>query len=140
MTNPASGRRRTSLGLLLAASLAMSGCAMLAPKTPEQQVQAKAAEYWKARVANDYKKAYTLLVPSYRKIRTDEQFRQQFGEGASIASAEVTKVTCEATRCEAQVKLGVKTGLPSLGLGTVTSYLTDVWLLEDGAWWRFQGT
>jgi len=52
----------------------------------------------------------------------------------------VTKVTCEATRCEAQVKLGVKTGLPSLGLGTVTSYLTDVWLLEDGAWWRFQGT
>ena len=76
--------------------------------------------------------------PPYRNLRTEAQFKQQFGAGASVEGAEVNKVTCEAEKCTAQIKISVKPALMGLKLDTIATYLDEVWLLEDGQWWHYQ--
>ena len=131
------GRRSGAFTLALGA-LTLAGCAADAPATPEQAVQQRATAYWKARVAGQVDKAYALSTPSYRKLRTEAQFKQQFGAGASVEGAEVNKVTCEAEKCTAQIKISVKPALMGLKLDTIATYLDEVWLLEDGQWWHYQ--
>jgi len=126
---------RAALALLPAAILA--GCATF-QATPEETVQKRAAEYWKARQAGDFKQVYELSTPSYRKLRTYEQFRAQFGGSVGIASAEVTKVTCEPQKCVAKIKIGARPALPGMKLGTIPMYVDETWLLEDGRWWHYQ--
>ena len=62
----------------------------------------------------------------------------QFGTGAGVESAEITKVACEAEKCTSQVKLEVRPALVGLKVGTISTYLDEVWLLEDGQWWHYQ--
>lgn len=131
-------RRSMGTALLGALVLATSGCALLAPKTPEEQVAARAGEFWKARTTGHLDKAYALTLPSYRQVRSLKQFTMQFGAGGSIQSVEVTKVTCEKEKCTAKMKLGVKPALIGMDLGTISTYLDEVWLLEGGQWWHYQ--
>lgn len=116
----------------------LAGCAAFAPLPPEQAVEKRAAEYWQARMAGKYEKAYELSTPAYRKLRTVEQFRLQLGGGVSVASAEVVKVTCEEQKCTARMKIDAKPALVGVKLGTIPMYLDEIWLLEDGQWWHYQ--
>ena len=119
------------------ASMLLVGCATLGGK-PEQAVEKRSNAYWKARVTADYVKAYELSAPSYRKLRTAEQFRRQFGAGSTVKGAETTKVTCEAERCTAQVRISATPALVGLNVGTIDTYVNEIWLLEDGQWWHYQ--
>lgn len=137
MKNKPIGRSLSAVALALGA-LAMAGCAALAPSTPEQIVQKRATEYWQARMAGQVGKAYALSTPSYRKLRTEAQFKMQFGAGASVEGAEVTKVTCAEEKCTAQMKISVKPALMGLKVGTIPMYMDEIWLLEEGQWWHYQ--
>ena len=137
MTKKTLHRHMAALAMACAA-VALSGCAALSPSTPEQVVQKRATDYWKARVAGQVDKAYALSTPSYRKLRTPAQFKMQFGVGANVEAAEVTKVNCEAEKCTVQVKLDVKPALLGLKIGTISTYFDEAWLLEDGQWWHYQ--
>ena len=127
-------------GLALAfAVAAMSGCATLGGgSTPEQIVAQRSADYWKARAAGDYVKAYAFSTPAYRKVNSAEKFRQQFGPGAAIHGGETVKVNCEAEKCTARIKISATPALLGLNLGTIPAYLDEIWLLEDGQWWRHE--
>ena len=138
MTKKNSLHRPMAALAMACAALALSGCAALSPSTPEQVVQKRATDYWKARVAGQVDKAYALSTPSYRKLRTEAQFKMQFGAGVNVEGAEVTKVSCEAEKCTTQVKLDVKPALAGMKIGTISTYLDEVWLLEDGQWWHYQ--
>lgn len=131
-------RRPLTTLALTCAAMVLGGCAALAPSTPEQVVQKRSTEYWEARMAGNYEKAYALSAPSYRKLRTEPQFRMQFGSGAGIERAEVNKVECEAERCRVQLKVGVTLALPGINLNTVDTYINEIWLLEEGQWWHYQ--
>ena len=50
----------------------------------------------------------------------------------------MVKVTCEAERCTARMRLDAKPALIGMNLGAVATHLDEVWLLEDGQWWRHQ--
>jgi len=131
------GRRIGAFTLALGA-LTLAGCAAFAPATPEQAVQQRATAYWKARVAGQVDKAYALSTPSYRKLRTEAQFKLQFGAGASVENAEVTQVTCEAEKCTTRIKISVKPALVGVKVGTITTHMDEIWVLEDGQWWHYQ--
>ena len=137
MANHMLGRHIGAFTLALGA-LTLAGCAAFAPATPEQAVQQRATAYWKARVAGQVDKAYALSTPSYRKLRTEAQFKMQFGAGASVQDAEVTKVTCEAEKCTTQIKISVKPALTGLKVGTIATHMDEIWVLEDGQWWHYQ--
>lgn len=119
-------------------AVTLTGCAALAPATPEQSVQKRSTDYWKARVAGEPSKAYALSTPSYRKVRTEAQYKMQYGGNVGTQSAEVVKVTCEAEKCTVRLKLEVKPPIPGVNIGVVPLYMDEVWLLEDGQWWHYQ--
>ncbi len=127
-------------GLALAfAVAAMSGCVTLGGgSTPEQIVAQRSADYWKARAAGDYVKAYSYSTPAYRKVNSAEKFRAQFGAGAAIHGGEAVKVECEAEKCAARIKISATPAVLGLNLGTIPAYLDEIWLLEDGQWWRHE--
>ena len=125
---------------VFAAGVLLSGCAILTPKTPEQQVEQRAGEYWKARIEARTQDAYQLLTPGYRASHTLEQYKVQAGVGTSIHSFAVEDVTCEPEKCAVKLKVFAKPALPLSGLGgtLMVTYLDDTWLLVDGRWWRFE--
>ena len=128
----------TALALVTVASLA--GCASMGNKTPEQQVEQRANEYWNARVKGDFKTAYSLLTPAFRELNTEKDFVGRFGAGASLQGATVAKVTCDTEeRCVANIALTAKPMVPGLNIPALTTYLDDVWVKDQQQWWRFEG-
>lgn len=126
-------------GLALAAALALAGCAALAPATPEQAVQERAGQYWQARIAGQYQQAYALTPPSYRKVRTLEQFRLQYGGPVSVQQAQVVRVRCEtAQKCTALMKIGGEPTLPGIKAAIMSTHVDEAWVMEDGQWWHYQ--
>lgn len=139
MTSSTALRRSISVALLGVSLLAATGCAMLTPKTPEQQVSARATDYWNARRTGNFEKAYTYSTPAYRKTKSAKDYKQQFGGGADINNVGVHSVVCEPQRCEIRMRLSVTPALVGLKMAAIDTYLNEVWLLEDGQWWLFQG-
>lgn len=131
-------RYRVGATIMALSALTLAGCVALTPATPEQTVEKRAAEYWQARMTGKYEKAYELSTPAYRKLRSLEQFRQQFGGAVSVVSAEVVSVACEEQKCTARMKIGAKPALVGVKLGTMPMYLDEIWLLEEGQWWHYQ--
>lgn len=130
--------RRIGAAALALGMLALTGCAALAPATPEQTVEKRATKYWQARIEGKYAKAYALSTPSYRNVRTETQFKTQFGAGVNVQAAEVAKVTCEAVKCAVSMKISVNSALLRMNTGTIATYVDEIWLLEDGQWWHHQ--
>ena len=130
-------RRLGAIAITLG-TLALAGCAVFTPATPEQIVAKRASDYWQARIAGKYEKAYELSTPAYRKLKTAEQFRVQFGPGVNVQAAEVASVDCEPQKCTAKMKISATPALMGLKLGTIPMYMDEIWLLEDGQWWHYQ--
>jgi hypothetical protein len=123
----------------IAATVALlASCASMGPQTPEKIVEKRATDYWKARMSAKYEEAYKFSTPGYRKVRTPEQYKLQFGAGAAVVDATVTKVECGAEKCDVQMRLGVKPAILMLKLDRVETYMNETWLLEDGQWWHYQ--
>lgn len=118
--------------------LVLAGCASMGAGTPEKIVEARSNAYWKARVAADYKTAYALSTPSYRQLRTEEQFRKKFGSGAAVKSGEATSITCEPEKCKVRIRIEASPALTGVNVGTITTHMDEIWLLEDGQWWHHQ--
>ena len=124
--------------VVYAAALLVAGCASLGNTTPEEKVQQRAEAFWQARLKGEPEKAYALLSPSYRKVRTFEQYRAQYGAATGVKAASVVNVTCEAEKCTARIKIEATPALMGVNVGTIATGLDETWLLEDGQWWRFQ--
>ncbi len=131
--------RAVQAALVVVSVAVLAGCATTGAQAPEQQVEARAAKYWKARAAADAKTAYSLLAPAYRNLNSEQDFIRQHGASANVTETGVAKVSCESQeRCTASISLTAKPMVPGLNLPLVTAYMDDVWVLENGQWWRFQ--
>ncbi|WP_422848658.1 hypothetical protein ACOYR4_03565 [Acidovorax sp. M14] len=119
------------------AAVVLAGCAALGPATPEQQVKERATAFWNARLKADPQGAYALLSPSYRGIRSEKEFVQSNSRGIAAEKVEVGAVTCEAEKCTARVAITGKPAVPGLTLPVITNYMDDVWVSEQGQWWRY---
>ena len=130
----------TSLSLPLAGTLAavvLAGCATLGAATPEQQVRERATAFWNARLKADPQTAYGLLTPAYRSLRSEKEFVQSNNSGVSAQKVEVGDVTCEEEKCTVRIGITAKPSIPGLTLPVITNYLDDIWLKEQGQWWRY---
>lgn len=130
--------QRVLTPVVAVAALLVAGCASLGNTTPEEKVQQRAEAFWQARLKGEPEKAYALLSPAYRKVRTFEQYRAQYGAATGVKAASVVNVTCEAEKCTARIKIEATPALMGVNVGTIATGLDETWLLEDGQWWRFQ--
>lgn len=130
--------RLVGVPIVAAGVLLAAGCAGMGAAKPEDAVKQRAETYWKARAAGQVDKAYELTTPSYRKLRTLDQFKMQFGTGAAIKGVSVVKVECEPEKCTVRTKVEAAPALMGISVGTIATHLDEIWLLEDGQWWRYQ--
>ena len=137
-------RRKFSTTLLRVAvvtvTLWVAGCATgTSGLTPDQIVRGRAAQRTQFMVKGDLAGLYDLTAPSYRKLKTVEAFKSRFGAGATWAKADVAKVDCEPERCTVDLVVEVKPLIRGRNVGTIAMPVQDIWLLEDGRWWLYQG-
>jgi hypothetical protein len=123
--------------LAMIAALSLTACTTLAPQTPEAAVEKRVEQYWSARIQGRLDGAYALINPAYRSVRSVDQYRAQFGSG-SVKTAEVVNVTCAPQRCTVKMKLVAGVALPMINLRELVTHVDEVWLLEDGSWWRHE--
>lgn len=117
---------------------AISGCAALSPKTPEQIVQERASQRWGALKAGNFNAAYAMLTPTYRAVVPYENYKGRHGGAVQWVSMDVVAVSCEPEKCVATIRIGAK---PALGLrfgSTMSTHVDETWLLEGGQWWFLQ--
>ena len=119
--------------------ISLAGCASMAPKTPEEQVKARAQERRDAIVKGDLAKVYSYFTPAYRATVPVDRYTVSVGHALQNVSGTVESVNCEALgKCIARVKVEIKPLAVPLFKGTITSYSDETWLFEAGQWWFFQ--
>jgi hypothetical protein len=116
--------------------IVLTGCASLAPATPEESVTTRANQRWQALINADTDKAYALMSPAYRAVTTVAAFRSSFGGAVQWKTAEASKVTCEADKCVALIKIEAKPLAGRSNLPLVT-YFEETWIREANQWWFF---
>ncbi len=128
---------RISLVTLAFSALAVSGCATFVPVTPEKQVEQRATERWNALRAAQWGKAYLLVLPSFRATMAEERYRERFVGVPKWKSAEVRSVKCETEKCTAIVRVEALYGARA-GMETLSTDVPEIWLKEDGQWYKYE--
>ena len=134
-------RRRAALvGLAATGALLLAGCSALPPSTAEAIVAQRAEQRWAAMIDGDLEKAWEFTQPGYRAIVKQKDYRKRFGAAGQWSNAIVHKVSCEAESCKATVRITTQIRLPrfAMTLPETTTYLDEIWVREEGQWWRYE--
>lgn len=125
------------LGVVLALS-AITGCASL-QSTPQDKVRQLANQRWQYIVEGKFDKAYEMTVPSFRKLKTKENYAiAMMTASVKWQSGEVVKVECETQSCKVTVKAVSQIMMPTRFKGPLVSGLDETWIFEDGQWWKLE--
>ena len=125
------------LGVVLALS-AITGCASL-QSTPQDKVRQLANQRWQYLVEGKFDKAYEMTVPSFRKLKTKENYTiAMMTASVKWQSGEVVKVECETQSCKVTVKAVSQIMMPTRFKGPLVSGLDETWIFEDGQWWKLE--
>jgi hypothetical protein len=115
--------------LVAAVVVTVSGCAALAPKSPEEAVKERAQARWDLLVHGDYKAAYAYLSPGSRAVQPESEYvkslRRDFWK-----AARVEKATCTVQRCEVEASIEYE----AQGR-RITTPLRETWIREGSEWW-----
>jgi hypothetical protein len=117
--------------------LLLAGCAGKVELSREEQVTARASEYWAAMVAADYEKAYGLLAPGFRVRVPAEAYGKRFAGKTSFQEAVVSKVVCETEVCDLVVdtKQTIHAMPPfNFDLEQAGNW-KQKWIYSDNTWW-----
>ena len=123
----------------LAAAL-VAGCASVgAVFLPAEDVVLKRAQArWDALVERDWNAAYAFMTPGYRAVVPLKRYGNQFTGPAQWESAKATSAKCEETRCVVSVEISFRLLLPG-HMGRVDStHVEEVWVREEGQWYKFE--
>ncbi|MDY0205315.1 MAG: hypothetical protein RBR82_01680 [Pseudomonas sp.] len=133
----------TNFGRLsvLAIVLSMSACAVMQPKTTEENVLKLAEKRQTALLAQDFKKAYKYMSPGYRELNTVENLMSDYAGVYSWKSSDVLNATCDDGVCRVNVKVFVDIGLmqsaatPDQERVLVPRVNRETWIKLDNKWW-----
>jgi len=131
-------KRLAALLCAAATLLTFSGCASL-QSTPQDTVRQLATQRWQHIVDGKFDKAYEMTVPSYRKLKTKENYTiAMMTASVKWQSGEVVKVDCETQTCKVTVKAVSQIVMPTRFKGPLVSGLDETWVFEDGHWWKLE--
>ena len=119
--------------VLTGLAVAVTACAALDRRPPEQVVKEKAQARWDALVKGDTKAAYEYLSPGYRSFTTLEQYDKAVNKNF-WTSVVVHDAVCTADSCEVH---GTMT-YDAFGKRTTSPY-KEKWIREGSNWWFVAG-
>jgi hypothetical protein len=130
-----------ALGLGAGVSTAQGTAPAPTPGTPaapdELAVRQRAAEYWAARVAKDYRAQWELSEPRLKGRTTVEEYAA--GRGAiQYLSYDVGDADIKGSFASVQVKVIARITLPGSKAKPVvkTQTVPDAWIKVEGVWYR----
>ena len=130
-------RRAALRAALVAAALALAGCAGLQPLTTEQIVGQRAEARWDELIKGDFEQAWAYTQPGFRAIVKSGDYRKRFGSGQWLG-AQIHQVKCQAERCTVSVRLTSRILAPKFAGQDIVGYVEETWVREDGQWWYYQ--
>lgn len=135
--------RRSALsagvGVVLALLFA-AGCATIGTgaKPAEDIVLERAQARWNGLVKQDWAAAYAYMTPAYRAIVPLERFGSQFVGALQWESAKAHNAKCEEKRCVVAVEIFFRLLLTGHRGRVSSTNVEEIWVLEDGQWFKFQ--
>ena len=129
--------RRKLLAAVALAAATLSGCALLAPSTPEAEVTARAQQRWKALIASDWSAAHAFLTPAFRTTMPVERYRERFVGVPRWKKVTVQSARCESEKCTVVVRIEAEYGARK-GLETLSTEMPETWLHENGQWYFYE--
>lgn len=98
----------------------------------------RAQARWNALIERDWNTAYPYTTPSYRAIVPLKRYGNQFAGPLQWESAKAHSAKCEETRCTVQVEIGFRMLLPGHTNRLSSTFVDEVWVLEEGQWYKFE--
>lgn len=129
--------RRKLFAAVALAVATLSGCAFLAPATPEAEVTARAQQRWKALIASDWSAAHAFLTPAFRTTMPVERYRERFVGVPRWKKVTVQSARCESEKCTVVVRIEAEYGART-GLETLSTEMPETWLKESGQWYFYE--
>jgi len=129
--------RAITLGAAIAVA---AGCASIGAgsRPAEQVVLERAQARWNALVERNFEAAYPFLTPGYRAVVPVGTYRRQSTGPAQWEGAKAQSAKCEAARCVVTVEITFRIGLPGHADRVSSTYVDEIWVLEDGQWYKFE--
>lgn len=119
--------------VLALTTVALSGCALFEPRSPELAVKERAQARWDALVKGDTKTAYSYLSPGSREVLSFEAYDASINKGF-WKSVKVEKVECASSdSCEASGTMEYAFRGKRIG----TSF-HETWVRSGSQWWYLQ--
>lgn len=126
--------RALNVGLLTGFAT-LSGCAPLVSEAPEARVETAVNERWAHLVEGRWAEAYAMLSPAYRALYTQRDYQNTFRGAVRWKRAKAVNVACEPEKCEVRVELVVTSPLARRDDDTLTTYISESWILDGGKWY-----
>ena len=121
--------RPTRPVLVMAAIALVAGCATVPERPAEEVVKARAQARWDAVVKGDFDAAYGYFGPGTKAVNSLDTYKASINKDF-YKSGQVEQVTCEAEKCEVQVKVEyVFKG------SRIKTPLGETWIRQQGNWW-----
>jgi len=115
----------------------LTGCAALAPATPETAVMSRAQQRWKALVANDWVGVHAFLTPAFRATMPADRYKERFIGVPKWKNVTIKSANCEPEKCTVVVRIEAEYGART-GMQTLSTDVPETWLKEDGQWYKYE--
>ena len=119
--------------VLMGLAVAVTACALVEQRPPEQVVKDRAQARWDALLKGDMKTAYGYLSPGYRSFTTLEQYDKSVNKNF-WKSVVVHDAVCKADSCEVHATMVYE----AFGKRTTSAY-REKWIREGSNWWFVAG-
>jgi len=129
-----------SAGLWVVAALLAGGCASIGmgTRTAEEVVLERAQTRLDALRERNWAAAYPFLTPAYRAIVPQQRYANQFQGPLQWEAAKAKGAKCEEKRCLVDVEISFRLLLPGHSDRVSSTNFEEVWVLEDGQWFKFE--
>jgi hypothetical protein len=125
--------------LAVAFALVFAGCATPeASRTPAEVTVERAKARWAALLRRDWATAYSYLSSGYRATVPVDRYGNQFTGPLQWEGAQVQGAECEPTRCVVTVEIVFRLMLTGHRDRKSSTFVEEIWLLEDGQWYKFE--
>jgi hypothetical protein len=132
-------KQATFFVLLVTVLVLTTGCAIFggADRQSDEYIVERATQRWKALVDRDFKKAYAFESPGYRKAKSLDYFKKQFGGWVEWTGASVMHVKRKSEQiAEVRIHLNYDSyQRHDDSMQNASSYFNEKWIYTDRNWW-----
>ena len=126
-------------GFAIMATLLTAGCATSTSSRPATEVVLERAQSrWAALLKRDWPGAYGYLTSGYRATVPLDRYGSQFSGPLQWEAVKVHGAECEESRCVVTVEISFKLLLTGHRDRVSSTFVEEVWLLEEGQWYKFE--